>query len=233
MGLKESGLRGSLRNVSVGIDAIPDSELLQAYWPINEGSGDTVADQEGDNDGTRVGADWVSADGIDQDDALDIVGDSDVIQTPLDLSGFSELTVVMLAKTTDNDDRFQYWFSQEPDDDDNPVIFRKDDDEFRNVVETENGSVELNANSSQIVDNEWAMYSITYDGSEAAFYVDKDQQSSVSLSGEIVSSDSTFHIGNNSDGRERSLDGTAAQVHVWESGLDQSQIEQMHDQLLG
>ena len=28
MGLKESGLRGSLRNVSVGIDAIPDSEIF-------------------------------------------------------------------------------------------------------------------------------------------------------------------------------------------------------------
>ena len=31
MGLKESGLRGSLRNVSVGIDAIPDGyPILQA-----------------------------------------------------------------------------------------------------------------------------------------------------------------------------------------------------------
>ena len=29
MGLKESGLRGSLRNVSVGIDAIPDSDIFQ------------------------------------------------------------------------------------------------------------------------------------------------------------------------------------------------------------
>ena len=32
MGLKESGLRGSLRNVSVGIDAIPDSGLLHDDW---------------------------------------------------------------------------------------------------------------------------------------------------------------------------------------------------------
>ena len=31
MGLKESGLRGSLRNVSVGIDAIPDPEDWQSY----------------------------------------------------------------------------------------------------------------------------------------------------------------------------------------------------------
>ena len=44
MGLKESGLRGSLRNVSVGIDAIPDSDLTQysstgdAYSEITETS---------------------------------------------------------------------------------------------------------------------------------------------------------------------------------------------------
>ena len=34
MGLKEPGLRGSLRNVSVGIDAIPDS-VIHHYDPIN------------------------------------------------------------------------------------------------------------------------------------------------------------------------------------------------------
>ena len=38
MGLKESGLRGSLRNVSVGIDAIPDSEVTR---PADDVSFDT------------------------------------------------------------------------------------------------------------------------------------------------------------------------------------------------
>ena len=48
MGLKESGLRGSLRNVSVGIDAIPDNDIyLQDDWGDNklqdrDGSGTTT-----------------------------------------------------------------------------------------------------------------------------------------------------------------------------------------------
>ena len=46
MGLKESGLRGSLRNVSVGIDAIPDSAIAQ--YPIEETGGDTFSDTLGD-----------------------------------------------------------------------------------------------------------------------------------------------------------------------------------------
>ena len=42
MGLKESGLRGSLRNVSVGIDAIPDKLILQPKEDdLNNFNGDT------------------------------------------------------------------------------------------------------------------------------------------------------------------------------------------------
>ena len=41
MGLKESGLRGSLRNVSVGIDAIPDNVVLQ-YFATNVSGGDAT-----------------------------------------------------------------------------------------------------------------------------------------------------------------------------------------------
>ena len=51
MGLKESGLRGSLRNVSVGIDAIPDG-VVSYYDPKEEsvGSISTVSDQQSEFD---------------------------------------------------------------------------------------------------------------------------------------------------------------------------------------
>ena len=52
MGLKESGLRGSLRNVSVGIDAIPDSAVLR-YDPSQ------LSLTDGDNVATRT--DQISA----------------------------------------------------------------------------------------------------------------------------------------------------------------------------
>ena len=53
MGLKESGLRGSLRNVSVGIDAIPDSAV--AHYDASRdtqttGSISSIDDQVGDFD---------------------------------------------------------------------------------------------------------------------------------------------------------------------------------------
>ena len=46
MGLKESGLRGSLRNVSVGIDAIPDSEDLHAHYDFSEYSSSQTSNFE-------------------------------------------------------------------------------------------------------------------------------------------------------------------------------------------
>ena len=48
MGLKESGLRGSLRNVSVGISAIPDS--LGHQYLVGDFSTDGWPDSEGDQD---------------------------------------------------------------------------------------------------------------------------------------------------------------------------------------
>ena len=60
MGLKESGLRGSLRNVSVGIDAIPDSDVFDITFPMDEGSGDEFFDTFQDERATFDGASWES-----------------------------------------------------------------------------------------------------------------------------------------------------------------------------
>ena len=74
MGLKESGLRGSLRNVSAGIVTIPDS--VEHRWRFDEGTGSTFSDTIGSIDGSLNGAGWesdsrftggfaVSTDGVD------------------------------------------------------------------------------------------------------------------------------------------------------------------------
>ena len=62
MGLKESGLRGSLRNVSVGIDAIPDSEDLHYGWLMDEGTGSTFTDYAQDEEASLSGGTWIDGD---------------------------------------------------------------------------------------------------------------------------------------------------------------------------
>ena len=75
MGLKESGLRGSLRNVSVGIDAIPDSGGSH-QWNHDEGEGTTLSDAIGGLDGAINGATWTSGAGT-EDVYLDYDGTDD------------------------------------------------------------------------------------------------------------------------------------------------------------
>ena len=62
MGLKEPGLRGSLRNVSVGIDAIPDSAIAH-YKLAEEDNGDvTIIDELDNHNGTNQGTTSVESD---------------------------------------------------------------------------------------------------------------------------------------------------------------------------
>ena len=72
MGLKESGLRGSLRNVSVGINAIPDTEAIKYRYNGEEGLTDSEWMDQAENEDLffendpDVGEDSVTFDGNDQ-----------------------------------------------------------------------------------------------------------------------------------------------------------------------
>ena len=73
MGLKESGLRGSLRSVSTGAGLIPASDVYQKatnHWVYEEGSGTLVADRFGDFDADHTGLNWAD----DGDGLLDTYG---------------------------------------------------------------------------------------------------------------------------------------------------------------
>ena len=85
MGLKESGLRGSLRNVSVGIDAIPDSGGDHEYHFADDAS-TTIVDQVGDEDLAWSDLDFISGVGVG-----DFIGDPP--GTSGQGAGFSDNTV--------------------------------------------------------------------------------------------------------------------------------------------
>ena len=81
MGLKESGLRGSLRNVSVGIDAIPDT--LGNRWSASEQevsdgeSVDPFADSVGEFDLTAVASPTLAVDSVNGSTAVALDGSND------------------------------------------------------------------------------------------------------------------------------------------------------------
>ena len=127
MGLKESGLRGSLRNVSVGIDAIPDSENLHAHYDAQLlllDDQDTMSewpDQSGnDNDIPSVGSPTYETDAINGNPAVLFDGEDDKFEgdwDDLDSAPYSIYVVVVLNNTSitgrivneDSNNQFLRW----------------------------------------------------------------------------------------------------------------------------
>ena len=108
MGLKESGLRGSLRNVSVGIRAIPDSDADHQYYLSAESglSGSesitSITDQQGDNDLSGQGTFRESGQG--QEDYVELDGTDDDFTGNRTHTG-STYTVALVIEMRDFSDR--------------------------------------------------------------------------------------------------------------------------------
>ena len=79
MGLKESGLRGSLRSVSTDVFTIPDSVVDR--WPLDEGSGQTGTNSKADDDLSFNFENWASGDYVGgfakEFDGIDDEGDAE------------------------------------------------------------------------------------------------------------------------------------------------------------
>ena len=134
MGLKEPGLRGSLRNVSVGIDAIPDEAVL--YIPMDEGSGTTAADSVGSNDADIQGPTWTSDSDLEGGFGLeyDSATDRSVLSTLPIMDGSSNFCVGITVRKTANQsgsdigDHETFWAHTTTDSDDRMACGLADED---------------------------------------------------------------------------------------------------------
>ena len=109
MGLKESGLRGSLRNVSVGIGAIPDSAVY--YW-LGESFADPWPDDVQELDMSVTGLSSTTVNGLDAvaGDGTDDHGLADIRDYAADWDGESAIEV---AFETEDDERDILGFAED------------------------------------------------------------------------------------------------------------------------
>ena len=148
MGLKESGLRGSLRNVSVGIGAIPDSEVSRWNMVVQDGGtgDDFVEDEVGDNDliveesgfSTVTGSEYVDGEAIDFSGGGRLVAERPVgvldptidgppltIAATIEITSLSSDDVVWVQKSPDGNERTGLGFP-----DTGTMQYRSNDDAF-------------------------------------------------------------------------------------------------------
>ena len=167
MGLKESGLRGSLRNVSVGIDAIPDSGDYQ--WYVDEAEGTTINPEIGDVTWSIEGGSWESESGavgdyyVSLDSADEVVMDSDVTLS-------NQLTIFgWMRGQFDFSDEFNETILQNLDFADDGWAMASEGDGVPELgfSNQESGSSSATVRNVGWVDNgEWGFFGLLMDGSE-------------------------------------------------------------------
>ena len=150
MGLKEPGLRGSLRNVSVGIDAIPDSVGNRFNAPEQlQTQGETVDpwdDLVGSANLTAIGSPTLNEGAVNNVDAIDLDGTDDAYRYDVNLStDISAPCTIMWAVTIESlpDDDIVTLYRNSGDDTQtiSQIIIRTDNDEFAlNTREQTGGS---------------------------------------------------------------------------------------------
>ena len=223
MGLKESGLRGSLRNVSVGIDAIPDGALL--YYRFDDDSDTTIAiDDIGDNDGSIDGATYDS-DSLAGSNALRF-GGSDRVSLPLQpLPSDGDFTAIFGVNYDDEDDnqrlfsnndgqtgRFDFQGVREGDP--NPRLFSDQGPDFQSTV--------------AIPTDQYAIVALRRDGDDWDIIVGTEGDVSVGASttnSGTLDTSVNADIGNNPSGDGGGSRALIDEVFIAESALSISDIE--------
>lgn len=209
------------------LNTIPDS---QHRWPTDEGSGGTLTDSQGSQNGSLNGPDWVTGSGgngdayLDYPNSADYVGYGEVLKP-----SWSSLSVVVWAKF---------------DSVDNTLVTQAvgtSSTDF--LIFNNSGSLDYRFDGSQVATADisstggWHMVALTVDNGAATAYFDDGSVGSTSgLSTPSWSSD-PFETGNRNAGSGFSpsqpwgdgIDDPA----VWDSALSASQISDHYNNTVG
>ena len=173
MGLKESGLRGSLRNVSVGIDAIPDSGG-ENQWNWTAGDGTVVVDVNGESDANFNSLSWGTGQG-----AGDVFGSlngsefadlgNEVFTSLLEGGG----TLFQWLRTDANDSERRSVFSTQltsSGDNFGFQIWNDGTNEYRAGIAIDGNFAQPTAGDPNSHRGEWVAYALVYDGESVTTY---------------------------------------------------------------
>ena len=205
---------------------------LIAYWPFDEGSGDSAADLTGNgHDGTISGAVWSAGK---FGDALVFGGGAHVAVEPFDIpadpDGDSGLSIALwmkaesfavhdarlIAKSTGTAEQDHYWMVSTINSGGIKLRFR---------LKTDGETTTLIADSGTLTTNQWTHVAATYDGNSMRIFKDGEAVGSVSKTGSIDTNDAVaINIGRNPDGYG-AFDGIIDEVRVYNRVLDENEID--------
>ena len=191
-----------------------------AYWEFNENSGNIISDSEGNNNGIKVGAEWVS--GI-NGSALDFNG----------VGGHAEIPLSDELNFEGENASFSVWFKMNEIGDSGTLFFNR----MKYIMKIDgNGklsfalynptwSIVIPDWSDRVINTDWHHIVVTYDGSFLKMYLDATLLKTAETTGVINTSTSPVFIGN----EDTVLDFPALidQVSIYTITLTQSEITEL------
>ena len=234
MGLKESGLRGSLRSVSVRV-GIPNS--VDYRLPMDEGAGTTLNPDIGtatatltggwSSDTNAVGGWWTTYDGVDDEWRTD--SEIDINQT-----NFTVIQWVSISSGFETGDRLLFGRDDAGNGGGWDIFLRTDVNESENGVEfaTYDTSFNNGPRVAEIPTNERVMVAGAADGDTHTLYL-YDTSGLIDKQSDTVSRETTASetlVGMNRDDGSTPTEGQAdALAAAFGTTMSQSQIEQYWD----
>lgn len=214
MGLKESGLRGSLRNVSVGTLGIPDSGL--ARYRLEE----NVNDEWFDNDATSTTSLTFSTDSYEGSFAGVFNGTDTEAQLPF--APASEWSVAVAFKTTANQVNFGSFFvgSTGGTQEGVAVGMASGDNSTAGSLFIQSGgggSARIVGGTSAFDDGNYHLATFGRDGTDAVIYVDGSEEVRQSLNQYTINEN--WRLGDKGSDGGRTYDGLADDYRFYDKKL--------------
>lgn len=229
-------------NASTGGDCTSVSSGLLGCWLFNEGSGKTLTDSVGTNDGTLgavsdPGPTWATgATGNAGDFALDFDGTNDIVRLvgsgngALDVTG-DQITVaasVYIVGSPDGDgqssgsrilsklDAYE-------------VVYRNNGGSEINTVRSHLATPRLVTGDNLFIQNAWNHVAVTYDGATETIYINGVSRATRAITGNLASSANDVAFGAPSGGPlvNQMFRGTVDNVRIYDRGLSQTEIDSL------
>jgi len=199
---------------------IPDSIINR--WPFDEGSGSTVNDSEGSDNGTINGATWVTGNGGNGDAYLDFDGGGEYVEVPaLTMNTPLSVSVWVNPDTVSSDMSFMGNFGGGFIS--NFEIGISSVGDFEAIVNG-TGSTTITASASA---NLWQMVTMTFAGSTVSLYVDGVLENT-NGSASMQNSTEDIGIGAANAGGSNPFEGHIDDPIIFDDELSASEVSDIH-----
>ncbi len=208
---------------------------LQHYWPLNDSTGETAADQAGNIDGEIKGAQWgspiLSFDGEDDyvnlGDDIAFSGDKATFAAWFnseDLKNCSSWDCRILSNASGTSKSSHNFMIS--------TIKRNGKTRLRFRLKTKGWVKELKADKGDLQENTWYHVAGVYDGRKMRIYLDGNQVASGSKSGDIDFSHivETWIGGNPDSPTSRPWKGKISDVRIYNEALTSGEIQEMMEE---